>query len=622
VSVLDVVLGRPLSSSEEQGQQIGPAKGIPIFGLDALGSAAYGPEAALTLLIPLGAAGLNYIIPINVGIIVLLLVVYASYRQTIKAYPQGSGSYRVVRANLGTFAGLLAGSALLIDYTLVAAVGISAGIGAVTSAIPSLHPRTLELTLAALLILTIVNLRGVRESGGVFLLPTYLFLGCMGVALAWGIAKAVSAGGHPQPVVAPPAPAAAGAFSAWLLVRAYASGCTALTGVEAVSDGVACFREDRVKNAQRTLGIIIGALALMLGGIAYLTKAYGIMATDPNGPHYQSLLSMLLAAVAGRTWFYYLSIASILILLVLSANTAFADFPRVCHFIAEDGYLPSAFANRGRRLVYSEGIVVLAVMTAALLIGFGGITDRLIPLFAVGAFVAFTMSQSAMVAHWWRERGPRWRASFLLNACGAVATGITVLIIIVAKFTEGAWITIVAIPLLLASMYAVNRHYERVQREIALSAPLQVVKTPDPILVVAMQGWTRVNRQALLVAMNLSRDVRVVNVSEEGQPNDFCDRWEDYVAGPARKANWPEPQLIHLYSPYRLVVTPIVNLIVALAQENPDRRVITVIPELMERHWFQWLLHTQRATLLKTRLLMEGNDRISVLNVPWYLKSV
>lgn len=622
MSLFDVILGQPLPSSEERAEQIGPSKGIPIFGLDALGSAAYGPEAALTLLIPLGVAGLHYILPLSGCIIVLLAIVYFSYRQTIAAYPSGGGSYIVARQNLGTFPGLLAAAALLIDYALDAAVGISAGIGAMTSALPSLHPHTLLLCLISLLLLTLINLRGMRETGAVFMAPTYLFLACMGIALAIGMVKAIGSGGRPTPVVGPPVShATVQAVSLWLLLKAYASGCTALTGVEAVSNGVGAFREDRVKNARRTLGIIIAALAIMLAGIAYLVNAYGIVATDPNGNDYQSVLSMLLGAIVGRGWFYYLSIASILLLLTLSANTAFADFPRVCHFVAEDGYLPAAFANRGRRLVYSEGVCVLAVITAALLLGFGGITDRLIPLFAVGAILSFTMSQAGMVAHWKREGGSGARPNMLINLLGAITTGITVLIVITAKFSEGAWVTLLAIPSLMALMYGVNRHYRKIRREIEIQTPLDTHRPAPPILVITMQGWTRVNQQALRTAMALSPDIKVIHVEEEGQPNDFCDRWKEYVQQPAAQAQLPIPELVRLSSPYRLVVTPIVQYVNQLAADNPDRRVITVIPELMERRWFYWLLHTQRATILKTRILMECSDRVSVLNIPWHLKS-
>ncbi len=621
MALLDFVLGRPLASSEERAEQIGPSKGIPIFGLDALGSAAYGPEAALTLLIPLGLVGLNYIVPLSATIIVVLVIVYLSYRQTIAAYPSGGGSYIVARQNLGTFPGLLAASALLIDYALDAAVGISSGIGALTSAIPSLHPHTLPLCLVALLLLTLVNLRGVSETGAVFLVPTYLFLVCMGIALAVGIAKTIGSGGHPVPVVHPPAAHAVAVFSAWLLLRSYASGCTALTGVEAVSNGVASFRDDRTKNAQRTLGLIILALAIMLAGIAVLVKAYGIVATDPTGGAYQSVLSMLFGAVLGRGPFYYVAIGSVLLVLTLSANTAFADFPRVCHFVAEDGFLPAAFANRGRRLVYSEGVIVLAVFTTALLVGFGGITDRLIPLFAVGAFLAFTMSQAGMVAHWKRQGGKGAGRNMALNLAGTVVTGLTVVLVIVAKFTEGAWITLIAIPVLLLTMYGVRKHYDKMRREIDTSTPLNMQLPGTPILVITMQGWTVVNKQALRVAMSLSQEIKVVHVAEDDNPNDFCDKWEEYVARPAAQAGRPVPELVNLHSPYRLVVTPIVDYVKRLADENPDRRIITVIPELIERKWFLWLLHTQRAEILKGRLLMEGNDRVSVLNIPWYLKS-
>jgi len=625
LTILDFLIGRPLSSSEERAEQIGVTKGIPIFGLDALSSAAYGPEAALTLLIPLGVAGLSYILPISISIVILLVIVFFSYRQTIAAYPQGGGSYTVARANLGTFSGLLAAAALLIDYVLTAAVGISAGIGALTSAVPSLHARTLSLCLGALVILTIVNLRGLREAGVVFLAPTYLFLVCLLAALAIGVVKSIASGGHPMPLIQPPSPngahGAIAAASVWLLLRSFASGCTALTGVEAVSNGVMAFRDDRVKNAQRTLGIIIAALGLMLAGIAYLAKAYRIVATDPNGNNYQSVLSMILEAVSGRGWFYGVAITSILLVLIFSANTAFADFPRVCKFIADDGYLPLSFANRGRRLVYSEGIIILAIITGVLLTIFGGITDRLIPLYAVGAFLAFTMSQAGMVAHWRREKGRGAGRNIFVNALGATVTGITVVVVIVAKFTEGAWITVLMIPSILALMYAVHRHYRKVQEEIASTTPLETQDVLEPIVVITMIGWNKVMKRALLFAMTLSHDLKVLHVVEEDAHDDFHDHWTEYVETPAKQANLPVPELVEVESPYRFVINPIVDYVRKLAKDNPDRRIIAVVPELMELRWYYYFLHSQRATLLKTRLLVAGNDRISVLNIPWYMKS-
>jgi amino acid transporter len=341
MSFLDLLIGKPLANWEETGERIGPAAGIPIFGLDALSSAAYGPEAALTLLIPLGALGIAYIVPISGAIIALLTIVYFSYRQTIDAYPNGGGSYTVARENVGEGAGLLAGAALLIDYVLTAAVGISAGVGALVSAVPSLLPHTLAMCLGILLLITIVNLRGVKEAGGIFMIPTYLFLGTLLITILIGVVRALAAHGHPMPVIAPPpVPAATAMVGAWLVLKAFASGCTALTGVEAVSNGVRAFRDPTAANAKKTLTVIIGLLIILLAGIAWLVKAYHIAATDPGAMGYQSVLSMLVAAVAGRGAFYYTTIASILLVLSLSANTAFADLPRLCRIIALDGYLP------------------------------------------------------------------------------------------------------------------------------------------------------------------------------------------------------------------------------------------------------------------------------------------
>ena len=618
---IDFLLGKPLASSEERAEQIGVAAGIPIFGLDALSSAAYGPEAALTLLIPLGLAGVAHIVPLSLSIIVLLIIVFFSYRQTIAAYPGGGGSYTVAHQNLGTFPGLLAAAALMIDYVLTAAVGVSAGIGALTSALPQLASHRLGFCVLSLAIITIVNLRGARESGGVFMFPTYLFLICMLAALAIGIAKTIAAGGHPIAVIAPPAaPKAIEAVSLWLLLKAFASGCTALTGVEAVSNGVKAFREPTVKIAQRTLAIIIAALVAMLGGIAFLVRAYGIAATDPNGSDYRSVLSMLLEAVAGRGWFYYTSIAGMLLVLIFSANTAFADFPRVARIIAEDGFLPLSFANRGRRLVYTEGIVVLAIITGTLLIVFGGVTDRLIPLYAVGAFLAFTLSQAGMVAHWMREGGWKCWSNILVNGVGALATGGTVIVVVLAKFMDGAWITVVMIPVLLVGMYLVRRHYDHVRSSIESPTPIDVHGLLEPMVIIPMPYWSRVAKEAIRAAFEISKEIKVLHVVAKDKPDEFCGHWEEYVLGPARAVNLPQPELIKIDSPFRFVIGPIVDYVIKAAQENPNRRVVTIVPELVERHWYAYFLHTQRAAVLKAMLLMKGNDRISVWNIPWYLK--
>jgi amino acid transporter len=351
MNILDLVVGKPIRTSDERAEQIGPVQGIPIFGLDALSSAAYGPEAALSLLIPLGLLGVRYIVPISAAIITLLVIVYFSYRQTIAAYPSGGGSYTVARFNLGAPASLLAAAALLADYILTAAVGISAGVGALISAVPSLLPHTVSLCVGILIVITILNLRGVREAGTAFAVPTYLFVGTLLITIVAGILRVFLSGGHPTPAVPlPPSPPMTAAVSYWLLLKVFASGCTALTGVEAVSNGVKAFREPTVKNAQRTLTVIIFLLAVLLAGISYLVKVYGIAATDPGQPGYQSVLSILTAAVFGKGLFYYLTIGSILVVLSLSANTAFADFPRLCRAIAQNNYLPHIFGYRGRGL--------------------------------------------------------------------------------------------------------------------------------------------------------------------------------------------------------------------------------------------------------------------------------
>jgi amino acid transporter len=615
----DLLFGKPLRSSEEAGEKLGPVGGLSVFGLDALSSAAYGPEAALTLLIPLAAAGIVYIVPITASIVILLVIVYFSYRQTIAAYPTGGGSYTVARQNLGDFPGLLAAAALMIDYVLTAAVGISAGVGALVSAVPSLEPHTPLICLVILLLITIVNLRGVRETGAVFIVPTYLFVGSLLVTLLLGLVKTFAAGGHPSPVVAPPSlPLPTAAVGIWLLLKAFSSGCTAMTGVEAISNGVKAFREPVVKSAQRALTSIIAILIVLLAGIAYLVRAYHIGATDPGQAGYQSVLSQLTAAVAGQGVFYYITMGSILLVLALSANTAFADFPRLCRAVAEDGYLPQGFASLGRRLVYSQGIWVLAVLCALLLSLFGGVTDRLIPLFAVGAFLAFTLSQAGMVAHWKRTGGEGSRRSIFINGLGSVATATTVIVVTVAKFAEGAWVTVLLIPAIMMLMIAIRRHYRRVEAEVANPVPLDLSNLRAPLVVVPILSWNRIAQKGLRFALTLSSEVQVLHIDCEKDRGKFSQIWDRDVEGQARKAGRAAPRLVELPSPYRFVITPILDYILELERSNPDRQIAVLIPELVERHWYHYFLHNQRAEWLRARLLATGNQRLVLVNVPWY----
>jgi amino acid transporter len=620
MSLGDLLFGKPLANYEDSEQRLGPLAGIGVFGLDALSSAAYGPEAALTLLIPLGMLGVPYVVPISFSIIALLIVVYVSYRQTIAAYPGGGGSYTVARENLGPHTGLLAAAALIVDYILVVAVGISAGVGALVSAAPGLQPHTLGICLGILVAITLVNLRGMRETGNLFMIPTYLFVACLLGMIGLGLAKAFLSGGHPDPVVAPhPLQATATSVGAWVILQSFASGCTAMTGVEAVSNGVKAFREPAVPTARRTLTAIIGILILMLAGIAWLAEVYHVGATDPGQPGYDSVLSQLIGAVAGKGVFYYVSIGSILAVLALSANTAFADFPRLCQIVADDNYLPHGFASRGRRLVFTYGICILAALAAALLILFQGVTDRLIPLFAVGAFLAFTLSQAGMVAHWKRLGAAAHWHSILINGVGAIATGITAAVVLAAKFLEGAWITVLLIPALLVIMLIVRRHYTAVGHEIELHTPLNLTHMEPPIVIVPLQSWTKIAEKALRFAIHLSPEIYALQIRVTDKMADLSGSWCHMVEGPALELGLPVPKLTVVESPFRLLYRPILDFVNEIEKKNPGRSIAVLIPELVERHWYHYLLHNQRATVLKTLLFLKGNQRINVVNVPWYL---
>jgi amino acid transporter len=623
MSLTDSIIGKPLATSEERAEHIGVAAGIPIFGLDALTSAAYGPEAAMTLLIPLGLMGAGYIVPVISAILILLVIVFFSYRQTIAAYPNGGGSYTVASENLGSGAGLLAAAALMIDYILTAAVGISAGVTALTSAVPSLYPHTLAFCLVILAILAIVNMRGVKDTGAAFIAPTFLFVGTLLILIGVGVFRTIMTHGHPIPVMAPPPalPATIKYLGLWLLLKTFASGCAAMTGVEAVSNGVMAFGEPRAKKAQATLTIIIAILIVLLFGIAYLAKAYGITAMEPDAAHFQSVLSILTAAVFGRGWFYYLTSASVLVALSLSANTAFADFPRLARAIAMHDYLPHVFILRGRRLLYSHGVYALTGFTAVILILFGGVTDRLIPLYAIGAFLAFTLSQAGMVIHWYKmdkHKGRVWH--MFVNGFGAVATGITTIVVLLAKFVAGAWVTALLVPVLIGLMLIVKRHYSRVKREMADMTPLNLVNLQPPIVVIPMARWDRITEKAMRFGLVLSKDIKVVHVhSDDDEDGGLAEVWDDHVMAPIRKEGLQEPELVTIPSSYRFIITPLMDYILQLEMDNPGRKVAVLLPELVVRHWWENALHNQRVQLLKLLLLVKGNQRIVVVNIPWYL---
>jgi amino acid transporter len=618
-----ILIGRRLANREAKARKITALEGVPAMGLDGLGSSAYGPEAALTILIPLGAEGLHLIRPIMAAILLLLAVLYISYRQTIEAYPNNGGSYIVAKENLGANAGLLAASALMIDYVLNVAVGISAGIGALTSAIPQLHPYTLELCLAVLALITIVNLRGTLEAGLVFSVPTYLFVASLGGVLLFGVVKALVAGGSPVPVVPPPPlPAAGEAVTLWLLLRAFASGCTAMTGVEAVSNGVSAFRDPTVKHAHRTLTWIVLILGLLLAVISYLAPVYGVGAMDQAQPDYQSVLSQLAGAIVGRGVIYFIAIGSLLAVLCLSANTSFVDFPRVCRLVARDGYLPRSFAMPGRRLVYSVGILWLAATAGLLLTVFGGITDRLIPLFAVGAFMAFTLSQLGMSVHWLQWKGNNIR--LLINGTGAAGTGGALAVILAAKFIEGAWIVVLVIPCVLVLLKTINRYYEMIDRQLRDEGPIALGGLQPPIAVMPLPRWDRLADKAVRYLLLMAPEVIAIHLTKLEGPDAeehvgrLRRQWRQDVELPAKSAGLAPPKLVVSPSPYRSFAGRLLKHLTEIEAEHPGRPVLVVIPEVVKEHWWDYLLlDSSRVRRLRAALLRHGGPNLAVVTVPW-----
>ena len=377
--------------------------------------------------------------------------------------------------------------------------------------------------------------------------------------------------------------------------------------------------EPAVPRARKTLTVIIAILIVLLGGIAYLTRAYGITATDPGQPGYQSVLSMLVAAVVGRGTFYYVTLGSIVVVLCLSANTSFADFPRLCRVLAQDRFLPGSFSVRGRRLVFSHGIVLLAVLSGALLIMFGGITDRLIPLFAIGAFLAFTLSQAGMVRHWKASAQPRARLSQVVNAIGAAATGVTLVVVAVSKFADGAWLTVVVTPLLVFGFISVNRHYQSVGKQISIIDPLELPRPEQPLVVVAAGSWNRLTQKGLKFAFRLSTEIYVVQIRTERDSIELLsDNWKLLVCGPLHAAGIPEPKLVILNSTFRHFLTPFVDFVVKLERDNPSRDIVVVIPDLVVNHWYENILHNNRGSFLRA-VLRQRCSRTTIVNTPFHL---
>jgi amino acid transporter len=603
-SLKRLLVGKPIPSSMAHHERLSRVTGLAVLSSDALSSVAYATDFILTTLVVAGVGAFSHAIPISLVIAALLAVVAFSYRQTIHAYPTGGGAYIVAKENISDSAGLIAAASLLVDYTLTVSVSISAGILAVTSAFPTLDVFRVEMCLGCLAILMLGNLRGIRESGRIFAVPTYFFVFSIGVLILIGLYKYAT--GHIVPVQVPlPPDAGTSKLTTFLLLTAFANGCTAMTGVEAVSNGVPAFRPPESKNASATL-VAMAALAItMFIGITVLAHAYGVI---PSAS--ESGVSQLGRAIFGNGAVYYLIQAATMLILVLAANTAYADFPRLASIVARDRYLPRQFMNQGDRLAFSNGILVLSAFAAILIIAFHGDTQRLLPLYMIGVFISFTLSQAGMVIHWRKTKEAGWKTSALINGFGAVVTGIVLVIVAVTKTLEGAWIVILLIPLIVLIFKKTRLHYDHVARQLTLRGYAPSPRAHNTV-VMPIGGLQRAVVEALRYAETLSDDVRAVYV-------DIDPRATEQI-----KSDWAQwggkVKLIVLTSPYRSVMEPLLDYIKRVELERPNDYVSVILPEFVPAKWWQHLLHNQSALLIKGALLFRPN--LVVTSVPFHLET-
>ena len=608
-SLKQLLVGRPIPSHLAHHERLSKATGLAILSSDALSSVAYATEEIFRTLVLAGVAALSLATPIGVVISGLLLLVAFSYRQTIHAYPGGGGAYIVAKDNIGPTAGLIAAAALLIDYVMTVAVSIAAGVAAVVSALPAWHINRTEVCLVFVVFIAIGNLRGIRESGRIFAVPTYFFLVSMFALIGAGAWRAVTGDIAPVVPAGTPTPAGVTTLTTFLILRAFANGCTAMTGVEAVSNGVPAFKPPEAKNATTTLLIMAGLCVTLFMGVTLLAGAYRVVPLLEAAPGYETVVSQLARGVfGGRGVAYYAVQAATTLILVLAANTAFADFPRLSSIIARDRYLPRQFMNQGDRLAFSNGIVLLSVLAGILIVAFEGDTHALIPLYMIGVFVSFTLSQAGMVRKWRREGGEGWLGSALFNLIGAVSTGLVLLVVAVTKFAEGAWIILVLIPLLVLWFRSVHKHYARVAEQLSLRDFAEEARPHNTVLV-PISGVHRAVVQALQYAKILSPDVRAVFVDVD--PNATANvrrEWERWGQ---------EIPLVVLPSPYRSLMEPLLEYIEQVDAERPDDFITIVLPEFVPARWWHHLLHNQRALLIKGALLFKRNTVVT--SVPFHL---
>jgi amino acid transporter len=597
------VIGIPLATVQASRERLSKVVALAVFSSDALSSVAYATEEMLLVLVLAGSLALGWSLPLSLAIMLLLVILTVSYRQTIYAYPTGGGSYIVAKANLGELPGLTAAAALMIDYILTVSVSVSAGVAALSSALPALYRHRVGLALLAVGIVTVVNLRGIRESGRTFAGPTYLFIGSLFLMLLVGFGRFLLGG--PPPAQAAEVPPPIAGLTLFLLLRAFSSGCTALTGVEAISNGVPAFRPPESKNAATTMAWVAAVLGTLFLGITILSHVYGLLPREG-----ETLVSQLAWQVFGGGPLYYLVQAATMLILILASNTSFADFPRLASLLARDQYLPTQLAHRGDRLVFSNGILLLGIFSCVLIVIFRGSTHALIPLYAVGVFLSFTLSQAGMVRHWLVERGPHWRKSLLVNGLGAMATGLATCVLAVTKFTHGAWLVALVIPILILWFRTVHGHYGAVGDQLSLASYHRPLVPKHITVVLPISHVNRAVIPVLDYARSLGSDIRAVSVDlEPEETKQMKAQWEVWGGG---------VPLVILPSPYRSFLVPCLAYIGEIREKDPDGWVTVILSEVIPARWWQNLLHNQRALIIRAALLFTPG--VVVTTVPYHLE--
>ncbi len=605
----DLFIGPPLPTQQLHEKRLNKVRALAAFSPDALSSIAYANQEIYLGLLVAGSTGLGLAWPIGLAITGLLVIVALSYFQTIHGYPSGGGSYVVARENLGTSMGLIAASALLIDYLLTAAVSLTAGVEAVASAFPALWPHRVAIALVLLGLITLANLRGLRETGTLMSIPVYLFLFTYLPMLAYG---AIVTWLHGPASLAAAAPAPTQPVTTFLLLHTFATGCTALTGIEAISNGVPAFQKPESKNAGQTLIVMAVLMALLFVGSIGLTQGLAVIAAPQ-----ETILSALARRLFGSTFPYFLIQISTMLILAVAANTSFAGFPRLAAILAKDGFLPRQLTGLGDRLVFTNGILSLSFATGVLIVLFAGNSHALIPLFAVGVFLAFTLSQAGMVIHWRRMGGQNWQAKAVINGLGALATLVTLLVVGYSKFLEGAWITVILIPIIVMFFLQIKRHYRLIGEQLSMHGlPPTLRPSPEPRVVIPISGVHRGIVDAVGYARAISKDVTAVYVEmEEGEAEAVREKWNQL---------WPDIPLIVVSSPFRSIIQPILDYLDKTDAEHNDGQLATVIlPEFVPAKWWQSLLHNQTAWMLKAALLYRRRNRgyqQAIIDIPYHLK--